>query len=272
MLLAMEQPIATSPSPASPSFAGLLAALAASAQKSDFPSEKSSAPGWKSGIPDSESSLLEWKAETSVDRPSPPKQKPAPAWNDDDLADDIATLSYERALRTHSRYRASGTSAAESSAAEFSDPLPAEPAAPEPIGFEESFPYSPSEAAQPAHSFSAKPKPEPASVPGAGLERNLKDASITIRLSKAECAQLHRRAAEAGLTVSAYLRSCTFEAESLREMVKDTLLQLRSAKAPAQPAAPAVPEAHRAAPLRGRSGWMARLLNVRQDRQQAAHA
>jgi predicted DNA binding CopG/RHH family protein len=61
------------------------------------------------------------------------------------------------------------------------------------------------------------------------LERNLKSASITIRLSKAESAQLRRRAAEAGLTVSAYLRSCTFEAESLRALVKDTLAQLRSA-------------------------------------------
>ena len=270
MLLAMEQPIATPPSPASPSFAGLLAAVAAAAQNPAPPSEKSSAPGWKSGIPGSVSSLLEWKAETSVDRPSPPKQKPAPAWNDDDLADDIATLSYERALRTHSRYRASGTAAAESS-----DLLPAEhaePAEPEPIGFEKSFPYNPSEAAQPAHSFSAKPEPEPASVPGARLERDLKDASITIRLSKTECAQLHRRAAEAGLTVSAYLRSCTFEAESLREMGKDTLLQLRSAKTPAQPAAPAVSEAQRPASFRGRLGWMARLLNARQDRQQAVHA
>jgi hypothetical protein len=267
MLLAMEQPIATPPSPASPSFAGLLAALAASAQNPALPSDRSSAPGRKSGIRGSEFFSPEWKAETSVDQPSQPKQKPAPAWNDDDLADDIATLSYERALRTHSRYRAAGSTAAESS-----NPLPAEPAEPEPIGFEESFPSAPSEASQPAHPFSVKPEREPASVPGARLERNLKDASITIRLSKAECAQLHRRAAEAGLTVSAYLRSCTFEAESLREMVKDTLLQLRSATTPAQPAAPAAAEPQRPAPFRGRSGWMARLLNSRQDRQQAAHA
>jgi hypothetical protein len=62
------------------------------------------------------------------------------------------------------------------------------------------------------------------------LNRNLKCASITIRLSEAECAQLRKRAAEAGLTVSAYLRSCTFEAESLRALVKDTLTQLRSAQ------------------------------------------
>jgi predicted DNA binding CopG/RHH family protein len=91
-----------------------------------------------------------------------PVQPYAPAWSDEDLADDYATLSYERALRSHSRYR------------------------------------------------------------------NLKSASITIRLSEAESAQLRKRAAEAGLTISAYLRSCTFEAESLRALVKDTLAQLRS--------------------------------------------
>jgi len=67
-------------------------------------------------------------------------------------------------------------------------------------------------------------------------------------MSQEEAAQLHLRAAEAGLTVSAYLRSCTFEAESLRALVKDTMAQLRaSAAAGKQPAAP-------------RSGWMSRLL------------
>ncbi len=65
--------------------------------------------------------------------------------------------------------------------------------------------------------------------PVARCERNLKSASITIRLSKAECAQLRKRAAEAGLTVSAYLRSCTFEAETLRAQVKEALAQLRPA-------------------------------------------
>jgi hypothetical protein len=62
----------------------------------------------------------------------------------------------------------------------------------------------------------------------AANDRNLKCASITIRVSKAECAQLRARAAEAGLTISAYLRYCTLEAESLRAQVKDTLAQLRS--------------------------------------------
>jgi predicted DNA binding CopG/RHH family protein len=59
-------------------------------------------------------------------------------------------------------------------------------------------------------------------------DRQLKCASITVRLSKEECAQLRRRAAEAGLTISAYLRSCSVEAESLRAQVKDTLAQMRA--------------------------------------------
>jgi hypothetical protein len=70
--------------------------------------------------------------------------------------------------------------------------------------------------------------------PFATLEMNKKCASITIRLSKAECDQLRRRAAQAGLTVSAYLRSCTFEAESLRAQVKDVLAELRQAATTAE--------------------------------------
>jgi hypothetical protein len=81
-------------------------------------------------------------------------------------------------------------------------------------------------------------------------------------MSKAECAQLHRRAAEAGLTVSAYLRSCTFEAESLRAMVRDTLAQMRSAAAPVKPAAE----------RRSWFGWLGRLLTPWQGRQHTARA
>jgi len=77
-------------------------------------------------------------------------------------------------------------------------------------------------------------------------------------MSRAECAQLHSRAAEAGLSVSAYLRSCTFEAETLRAMVKDTMAQLRSVQTQAIPANPA-PE-----PRRSRCGrlacWLATAL------------
>lgn len=69
--------------------------------------------------------------------------------------------------------------------------------------------------------------------------RNLKRASITIRLSVAECARLKARAAESGLTVSEYLRSCTLEVESLRAQVKETLARMR-APDPAEKKAPAI--------------------------------
>ena len=68
----------------------------------------------------------------------------------------------------------------------------------------------------------------------------LKRASITIRLSKVECEQLHKRATEAGLTVSAYLRSCTFEAEALRAQVKQVLADLRKSTATQQKLVPVV--------------------------------
>jgi hypothetical protein len=91
----------------------------------------------------------------------------------------------------------------------------------------------------------AEPDSAPSSHPAPALERNLKRASITIRMSNEECAQLHQRAAAAGLTVSAYLRSCTFEAESLRALVKDTLAQLK----------PNEPKKSRAVPAPARRAW-----------------
>ena len=151
---------------------------------------------------------------------SAPKKTP-PAWNDDELADDVATLSYERALHTHNR--TTGRPAA--------DRALSQPSLPDSDG---AFPPTLEEPGP------TRPLPQPQFEAGAGCdlalagEKNLKDASITIRLSRAECAQLRKRAAEAGLTVSAYMRSCTFEAESLRALVKDTLANLRSAPTPGQ--------------------------------------
>jgi hypothetical protein len=125
-----------------------------------------------------------------------PPQPAEREWNDDLLADDTATFSYEQALRTHGQ----------------SQP-PALDQGPAPA----------SESAQSQSDGGAS----------ASQGRSLKRASITIRLSEPECAQLRLRAAEAGLTVSAYLRSCTLEVESLRTQVKEALAQLReSAPAP----------------------------------------
>jgi hypothetical protein len=123
----------------------------------------------------------------------------ASAWNDQLLADDVATLSYEQALRAHSRYHADDP---------VEDPPRAEPSVPV---------------------DAAAPLPEPVLAAQTAPEKNLKEASITIRLSREEDTQLRRLAAEAGLTVSAYIRSCTFEAEALRALVKDTLTQFRAA-------------------------------------------
>lgn len=117
-----------------------------------------------------------------------------PAWNDDGLAADVATISYEQALRKQTRPRVGSCA---------SDADPEQPVA-----------------HSSEHGEEAR-EPAPSSRP-------LKSASITIRLSEPECAQVRQRAAEAGLTVSAYLRSCTLEVESLRAQVKQTVAQLRN--------------------------------------------
>lgn len=129
-------------------------------------------------------------------------QEPGPAWSDDELADDVATISYEQALRTHGRLRC-----------------------------EEGVPGALQDSVEEASGEAASQECEAASE-----QKPLKKASITIRMSAPECAQVRKRAAEAGLTVSAYLRSCTLEVETLRAQVKDALSQLRSSRvAPREP-------------------------------------
>jgi hypothetical protein len=159
ILQGMQSPVSPAPSPPG-SFAGFLAALA----------QPDRAP---------------------VDRAS--------AWDNELLAEDVATISYERALRAHGRYHAD-------------DPI-----------------TRAGEAAPPAPLNVAAPSPEAVLTVPSAPERVIKEASITIRLSREEAAQLRKRAAEAGLTISAYIRSCTFEAEALCALVKDTLTQFRAA-------------------------------------------
>lgn len=122
-----------------------------------------------------------------------------PSWNDDGLAEDVATISYERALRKHGPARA-GASV---------------------TGAWVGLPGS-------AAAIEAGPCKSPAASGASAAPPPPKTASITIRLSEPECAQLRRRATEAGLTISAYLRSCTLEVENLRSQVKQTLADLRS--------------------------------------------
>ena len=174
-----------------------------------------------------------------------PVAKPELEWDEDGLADDVATLSYESALRSHARYSSKGhgdkpvaedrlhkaaadigtirTKMGAAKAAPAKE-LPVEgplvPLSTYELNDEEFEPETQvvprSKTAQQAgHRGKVTP-----------FERNLKKSSITIRMSEEECEQLHQRAAEAGVTVSAYLRSCTFEAEALRTQVKEVLSQL----------------------------------------------
>ena len=146
-----------------------------------------------------------------------------PRWSsdappDDDIDEDVSTISYEQALRTHARYRRPEPSPACAEAADPSLPKP-----PQSVRISE---------------WAGEDAP-------GSLAASRKTASITLRMNQAECTQLRQRAADAGLTVSAYLRSCVFEVESLRAQVKDTLSQLRSGNAAeSQALAPPTPPEH----------------------------
>ncbi len=231
MLRIMQDTAGTTPSPTTSSFAGLLAALAA---------------------------------------PASPAAGGPPAWNEndfakDELADDVATLSYEHALRAHARYKpadrgswpfteAAGTGAG--GTAEWDGALRDGKRDVERDG---------KTAAPPAAPEWKKHESTPsASGSAAAGEQSRKRASVTIRMSEAECAQLHQRATEAGLTVSAYLCSCTFEAEALRAEVKEALARLRAATAGEKTAVSAqAPDRASVQARRSRFGWLARLLMPR---------
>jgi hypothetical protein len=168
-----------------------------------------------------------------------------PAWRDDELTNDVTTLSYEQALRNHARYKETDTFAGNALAAAMEQRNEA---------IKES-------------SGTSVPSEPPLTRPDQYVtgERDRKCASVTIRMSKAECEQLHQRAAEAGMTISAYLRSCTFEAESLRAQVKEALSELR--KVHTQQATNVQGECMRPAAAKinssangSRLGWLRRLV------------
>lgn len=170
-------------------------------------------------------------------------RKRTPDW-DNELAEDVISLSYERALSTHARSRSSARD--DRALTDLPDPEPSRKEIPQPLAprIAEAVPQK----ASPAH-------PEAGSIGStpARTERR-KDASITIRLSAAECEQLHQRAAEAGLTLSAYMRSCTLEVETLRALVKSAMAQLQAASPASAVSVPHPPA--KSSP----SGWLSRLL------------
>lgn len=155
---------------------------------------------------------------------------------DDGLRDDIATISYEQALRAHARTRHVEPLPVAASPAAASVTATSAAAAPEP---EPEARAEETPAADPR--FTPQGRKPPVSVRisewsttdarEAALSARRKTASVTIRLSAAENTQLHERAAAAGMTASAYLRSCLFEAEALRAQVKEALDQFRAVPA-----------------------------------------
>jgi predicted DNA binding CopG/RHH family protein len=159
---------------------------------------------------------------------SKPKQETP--WNNAELADDVATLTYENALRAHSRYKPAepadwGAVAPYELPEALETPVDDEPAA---VTSQQPQTAAVSRAGNTASRELVTPFVSK-QVDSALLDRDRKCASITIRMSKAECVQLRQRAAEAGMSISAYLRSCTFEAESLRAQVKEALAELKCA-------------------------------------------
>ncbi len=155
---------------------------------------------------------------------------PAKERNDDGLEDDVATVSYEQALRTHARRPAAALGLP------FDEPIA------EAVTVTAAVPEPPAPPVElpprkpPATAHAAEWTTETghiAAYNSSALKANRKAASITVRLTKAERGQVHARAAAAGLTASAYLRSCLFEAEALRAQVKEALEQFRSAGEPA---------------------------------------
>jgi len=176
-----------------------------------------------------------------------PDPGPATGWNADDLADDVATLSYENALRAHARYKP--TTPDDGDLAHGGAPQTCRA-----CGARRSDPTASAQTEAPPVDLSLLNDPVGDSG-HAHFTMNRSDkkcASITIRMSEGECEQLKRRAAEAGLTISAYLRSCTFEAETLRAEVKKTLAEMRK---------PAPPEG-RKVHTKARGAWFEWLLRL----------
>jgi hypothetical protein len=95
-------------------------------------------------------------------------------------------------------------------------------------------------------------KPVPPATPSATLATGETTISLvttekrkirtSICVTQSENALLHQRAAENGLSVSAYVRACVFEVEALRAQVKQMMAQVHTASASAEfsPPKPAI--------------------------------
>lgn len=143
------------------------------------------------------------------------------AWDEEELADDVVTLSYEHALRAKTSNEA---------------------------GLRETGDAERKAGTMP-HGARAGERDRTSSD-------SLRTTSVTIRLSHAETQKLRGRAAEARLTLSAYVRSCMLETETLRAQVKQALAEMR---APEQ-------SEKQADTTKKRDGWFGRLSRRKPQR------
>lgn len=164
----------------------------------------------------------------------------------DALADDVVTLSYAEALQRGRQRHSRAAAASEASLTELQN--------------KEKDSQELSDGPREPNDLRAGAAcGEDREAPGRDRAGKRKIASLTVRMSGAECAQVHARAAEAGMTVSAYLRSCVFEAESLRTQVKQALAEMRSGAGTVDTNAAERPNAHVEAGRSSARGWRTRL-------------
>ena len=133
-----------------------------------------------------------------------------PAPSETGFSDDVVSLSYEQALKNHARYRPRN---------------PLDLAAMHDQDDDRDQSMEP--AAEPQHDPTAETTSD--RFHGMTTNASLRSASVTVRLTADEFERLKQRSAEAGLTVSAFLRSCAFEVETLRGQVKAAVVALRTA-------------------------------------------
>jgi hypothetical protein len=159
------------------------------------------------------------------------EQPPELAWSGDGLEDDVANVSYEGALKSQRldswdgeglapERIAAGAKTGTGAAMGVGERFPAETA---------DFGFDARSAGAPCRlTITEAELPRVRPNFGSGKQKRVR---VTIRLTDTEYAQIRARCDEAGLSVSAYLRTCIEEIDGLRAQVKDTLAQLRGASA-----------------------------------------
>jgi hypothetical protein len=159
-----------------------------------------------------QSSRRRWQTHNSSPSPSACSEKSAAEFNDDAIAPDTLTLN-------------TGTEPSGSASISAGEPLLA------------SFGTILSEA------VSADVDSGPLALVWPAANKSERQVSMSLRVAASEHALIKARAAEAGLSASAYLRQCALEVEKLRAQVHHTLalIEQRSSQNPGQSLRPAAP-------------------------------